>query len=429
MAVADSSLSDGSSDALRVKSGSKPRITERRKPHTSGPYWLHTPHSSVSGQILPSKSDYDVIVAGGGISGALAAQALAGKGQRVLIVDKGEPVRGSTAASTAMIQHEIDVPLHQLGKMIGAAKAARAWRRSVQAVNDLADLVERLGIDCDFQKKKTLFVSGNVLGSRALKSEATLRTKAGIDAEYLDKGALQAQFGINRTAAIVSHDSASANPAQLTAGLLRDALENGAEIVEGIEIADALEMGGRVVLSTSNGAMIQAKHAVFATGYQFLKSMRHPAHRIVSTWAMASKPGVAHPSWLDDFLVWEGSEPYLYFRTTPDGRIIAGGEDENSETSYRDPRRMKPKMRAIQRKLKSLVGIDIVEPDHDWAAPFGTTTTGLPFIDRVPGQQQMYSIMGFGGNGITFSMIAAQIVASHVLGKPDIDAGLFRFPK
>ena len=90
---------------------------------------------------------------------------------------------------------------------------------------------------------------------------------------------------------------------------------------------------------------------------------------------------------------------------------------------------MKPKMRAIQRKLKSLVGIDIVEPDHDWAAPFGTTTTGLPLIDRVPGQQQMYSIMGFGGNGITFSMIAAQIVASHVLGKPDIDAGLFRFPK
>ena len=214
----------------------------------------------------------------------------------------------------------------------------------------------------------------------------------------------------------------------MTAGLLKNAIHNGAEIVEGLEVADALETENGVVVSTSTGQLLQAAHVVFATGYEFLKAMQHPSHSIVSTWALASEPGVAHPDWLDEFLVWEGSDPYLYFRTTPDGRIIAGGEDEDSETSHSDPRKMKLKMRTIRRKLKKLIGMDIGEPAYDWAAPFGTTTTGLPFIDHVPGQKRIHAVMGFGGNGIIFSMIASQIIASQILGKADPDADLFRFP-
>ncbi len=416
-------------DAEPRKAGKQPRVTTQRKLHSSDPYWQNTPRSSVASSAAPSRRDYDVIVAGGGISGALTAQALSEAGQRVLIVDKARAVRGSSAASTAMIQHEIDVPLHQLAPLIGRSKANRVWLRSARAVSDLAALVKRLKIDCSFEEKKTLFISGDVLGSRALNLESNERRTAGLDAEYLDKAALMVRFGIKRTAAIVSHDSASANPAQLTAGLLQDAISKGAELVENFEIADALELGGQVVVSGPNGMLLHASHVVFATGYQFLKAMEHPSHRIVSTWALASKPGVAHPAWLDEFLVWEGSDPYLYFRTTPDGRIIAGGEDEDSPTSHSDPKKMKRKMRLIRQKLKTLMGIDIGEPAYDWAAPFGTTTTGLPFIDFVPGHKRIHAVMGFGGNGITFSMIASQIIKGRVLGEPDPDAGLFAFPK
>lgn len=411
------------------RSGKQPRVTTRRKLHSSNPYWQNTPHSSVASSAAPSRRDYDVIVVGGGISGALTAQALTEAGQRVLIVDKARAVRGSSAASTAMIQHEIDVPLHQLAPLIGNSKANRVWRRSAQAVSDLGALVKRLAIDCLFEEKKTLFISGDVLGSRALKIETNDRRKAGLDAEYLDKAALMARFGIKRTAAIVSHDSASANPAQLTAGLLQNAISNGAELVENFEIADALELGDQVVVSGPNGMLLHASHVVFATGYQFLKAMEHPSHRVVSTWALASAPGVVHPAWLDEFLVWEGSDPYLYFRTTPDGRIIAGGEDEDSPTSHSDPKKMQRKMRLIRQKLKKLIGIDIGEPTYDWAAPFGTTTTGLPFIDFAPGHKRVHSVMGFGGNGITFSMIASQIIKARILGKADPDADLFAFPR
>jgi glycine/D-amino acid oxidase-like deaminating enzyme len=35
--------------------------------------------------------------------------------------------------------------------------------------------------------------------------------------------------------------------------------------------------------------------------------------------------------------------------------------------------------------------------------------------------------LGYGGNGITFSMLAAAMIARAVRGRPDVDAGLFAF--
>ena len=136
---------------------------------------------------------------------------------------------------------------------------------------------------------------------------------------------------------------------------------------------------------------------------------------------------MAHPAWLDQFLVWEASDPYLYFRTTPQGRLIVGGEDEDSPDRNDDPALLDRKAAVIGEKLRALTGIEIGTPAYVWSAPFGNTTDGLPIIDRVPGHERVFSVMGFGGNGITFSMIAAQIVAAAIAGKPDPDAGLFAF--
>ena len=88
---------------------------------------------------------------------------------------------------------------------------------------------------------------------------------------------------------------------------------------------------------------------------------------------------------------------------------------------------MATKAAAISAKLRDLTGIDIGKPAYVWAAPFDNTTDGLPIIDRVPGHERVFAVMGFDGNGITFSMISAQIVAAAIAGTPDPDAALFAF--
>ena len=402
-------------------------LTKERDLRESKPLWADTPRIGIRSGKTPEANHYDTIVVGAGISGALVAHALHRPGQSMLIVDRRDPVMGSSVASTAMIQHEIDTPLTELRKMIGRDAADRAWQRSARAVLRLEEIVSSLGISCSMARKQALYLAGDEMGSRALKAEAAAREEAGITARLLGPAELRSDYAINRTGAILSDISASANPAQLTAGLLRHTSGAGAEIVSHLEITDLRNLGDEVVVATAQGKILSARNVVFCTGYEFLKSLESPKHQIISTWALASRKGIDLPNWLKSHIVWEASDPYLYLRTDRDGRLIAGGEDEESPTSYLSEGKLFAKQDAIRRKIESLLGIDIGEPEYRWAAAFGTTTTGLPLIGAVPGMRNVYAVMGFGGNGITFSQIAAEIIAAAVNGGKDPDADLFRF--
>lgn len=325
-----------------------------------------------------------------------------------------------------MIQHEIDIPLHRLERQMGAEKAGRVWRRSARAVEELAALVSDLGIQCSFERRRSLFLAGESYGARALKEEVEARRRAGIDAEYLDRTTLEERYGISsRNAAIVSAISASANPVKLTTGLLRYARQRGVEIVSDVEITDVHEHSDAAFVATSRGQIISASKVVFCTGYEFLEGVANRKHAIISTWALASRPQLKRPDWLDEHLVWEGADPYLYFRSTPDGRVIVGGEDEDSEDAYKDPTKAEGKIKALNEKLQDLTGISIGKPDFAWSAAFGVTPNGLPIIDHAPGMRNVFVTMGYGGNGITFSQIAASLVSSVIFGTKDSDWDLF----
>lgn len=87
---------------------------------------------------------------------------------------------------------------------------------------------------------------------------------------------------------------------------------------------------------------------------------------------------------------------------------------------------LKQKTKRILRKLESATGLKVGRAEYSWAAPFSVTKDGLPIIDRVKGHDRVFAVMGFGGNGITFSVIAAQIVTAALVGHEDPHAGLFR---
>jgi glycine/D-amino acid oxidase-like deaminating enzyme len=149
-------------------------------------------------------------------------------------------------------------------------------------------------------------------------------------------------------------------------------------------------------------------------------------HQVISTWAIATKPQ-PRKIWPEDCFVWEASDPYLYLRSTPDGRVICGGEDEEfSDDEARDALIPK-KTAAIARKLGRLFpGLDTT-PEFAWAGAFGSTATGLPSIGAVPGMPNCHAVLGFGGNGITYARIAADVIAGALSGRPDPDVDLYAF--
>ena len=68
-------------------------------------------------------------------------------------------------------------------------------------------------------------------------------------------------------------------------------------------------------------------------------------------------------------------------------------------------------------------------PEFSWTGTFGSTKDGLPFIGPYKKLPNSYFALGFGGNGITFSLIAAEIIASLLNGKKNPDAAIFSFER
>ncbi|WP_350340223.1 FAD-binding oxidoreductase [Paraflavitalea speifideaquila] len=65
--------------------------------------------------------------------------------------------------------------------------------------------------------------------------------------------------------------------------------------------------------------------------------------------------------------------------------------------------------------------------DFAWAGTFASTRDGLPYIGHIPERPHTWFALGFGGNGITFSLIAAQIISDLLSGKNNTNSKLFGF--
>ena len=64
-----------------------------------------------------------------------------------------------------------------------------------------------------------------------------------------------------------------------------------------------------------------------------------------------------------------------------------------------------------------------------WGGTFGTTKDGLPYIGEVPECPHASFTLGFGGNGIVFSMLAAEIIRDRLRGVASPYEGLFGFER
>jgi glycine/D-amino acid oxidase-like deaminating enzyme len=167
---------------------------------------------------------------------------------------------------------------------------------------------------------------------------------------------------------------------------------------------------------------------VFATGYEVPRGVAEKTHKIVSTYAMATAPQPRR-LWPDRCLIWEAADPYLYIRTTGDGRVVAGGEDEEIADAQARDALLSKKVAAIRSKVGRLLPAIDTAPVFEWTGTFGTTTTGLPRIGEIPGMKNCWAVLGYGGNGITYSRIAAEILRTTLAGQRDADADLYKFAK
>ena len=132
--------------------------------------------------VAPLRRDFraGVLVVGMGVSGAMIAEALTAEGHDVAMIDRRGPILGSTHATTALVQFEIDTPLDLLARRIGRDDAERAWRRSRLAVDNLRARIVALGLRCRAVPRRTLYLAGDLLDADGLEREARITGPAAV---------------------------------------------------------------------------------------------------------------------------------------------------------------------------------------------------------------------------------------------------------
>jgi glycine/D-amino acid oxidase-like deaminating enzyme len=400
-------------------------VTKSKDVRTGRSIWQSRPAPRVSHHPLDRNVETDALIIGAGITGAMVADCLAEAGLRVVIADKRGPAKGSTTASTALVQHEIDTPLIHLVRKIGKTDAIRAWRRSRLAVDAIAARLSELDVR-DARRRGSLYLAGNLLDRDELDREHDARRAAGLASRYLNGKELRARFGITRRAALLSYESLVIDPREATLALLKAACARKTTIYWPAEIVDIDAKPAGVTATATNGRRIRSRHLIFATGYELPDRVPRRGHKIISTWAIAT---VRQPRrlWPEQCTIWEASEPYLYLRTTSDGRIICGGEDEDFSDEDRRDALLARKTKVLQRKLKRLIPHANASVDFAWTGSFGSSATGLPRIGRVPKMPNCWVALGYGGNGTTYARIAADVICGALTGRPDADADLYDF--
>ncbi len=391
------------------------------------PFWLVRNGLIRNYPPLDRDLECEVVVLGAGITGSMIAHRLAKLGLKVVVLDRRDVCTGSTSASTALLLYEIDIPLIEMAKTIGLANAERAYRLSHRSIDDITRMVDELQTDCGFSRRKSIYLASHRHTAKQVADEARARKKIGLDVAYHDQDSVAECFGLQGVAAVSSNQAASCDPYRLAHALLKSAQDQGAQIFDRTEVVDFrfTELGA--ILLTARGMRVSAKFVVIATGYESQSLLREPVVNLDNTYAMVSQPLSDLSPWNVDWMLWEAKQPYLYLRITDDRRLLAGGEDDAFHNPKRRDTIIDAKCNLIESKVRNLIPDLKWEREFSWAGTFGKTKDGLAYIGSTAELPHCLFALGFGGNGITFSSIATNVLADQICGKPNADADLFRF--
>ncbi len=370
----------------------------------------------------------DVLIVGGGLAGALLAFQFSGEGYKTVVIDKRDIAMGSTSANTSMLQYEIDEPLYSLMDSVGKEVASDTYREGIRAIKKLDQIVKKLNFDCGFKTKESLHFAHNSKKAEELINEFECRKKIGINVKWLTSDQLASSYGLVGEGGILSEVGASLNAYQLTHSLLEYCVkEFGLQVYDHTELEkiDYINANNQVMVDTSY--LITCSHIVYATGYETHELISTNIGKLVSTYACISEPLENLPGSLADTIFWNTQDPYFYFRSTSDNRILIGGEDENFKNPEKRDRHIQKKESDLIIKFNQLVpGINLVA-DFSWAGTFGVTKDALPYIGSHADYPNSYFMLGYGGNGITFSIMGMEILADAIAGRPNKFLEYFKF--
>jgi glycine/D-amino acid oxidase-like deaminating enzyme len=396
--------------------------------HTGLSLWRAQDRDGIDYPRAQGDFDCDVVIIGGGVTGALLGYFFAKSGIHALLVDKGQPCHGSTSVSTGLIQYDVDTHLISLINQVGVDRAVHAYRRGQQAIDELQGIVEQLKCSCGFSRRNSLYIASLEEDSITLLEEFKCRQKFGLPVQFLSRTMLSEISSISAPAAILSSHAAQFDPYAFTKCVLQSAAHAGLQIFAHSKVKTIEEFPDRAVVQLDE-AHIVARTVIVATGYESHEFLPSAPGELKSTYVVTSERLRSFEGWPDGCLIWETARPYFYARQTNDGRAMVGGADTEFCDDHQRDELVAKQIDRVTARFTELFPAIPFQPAFAWAGTFAETKDGLAYIGKPPGKARTYFALGYGGNGFTFGVIAARLILDLYCGRENSDAAVFSFER
>jgi glycine/D-amino acid oxidase-like deaminating enzyme len=377
--------------------------------HTGNLYWPTTYTNEPNYPVLEENINCDILIVGGGMSGALCAYLLSKETDlNIALIDRRTPGHGSSSANTGLLQFMSDKMLHELIEEIGEQDAVYFYKLCQDALVQLSSAAEDLSEDAEFRPRQSFYYASSSEDIPKLIREYEVLSKYGFPVDYLEPSEIASRFPFTKKAALVTSGDADVNPYKFVQLLLKKAQQSGVNIYKQTPLIRKTKNVHGFTCESEKGT-IQARYIIFATGYENDFLAQQLGAELNRSYAIATKP-LPLKSWYEEMMIWETKRPYLYMRTTKDGRIIAGGLDEEKADAPLNEEIIADRAERLVQKVKEHFPDLSPEVSHAWCATFGESHDGLPYIGEHPNRLGEYYCLGFGGNGTVYSMAGALII-------------------
>ncbi len=377
-------------------------------------------------EYLTEDIETDVAIVGGGVTGAILGYYFSKANIHAVILEKERIAHGSTSITTSLLQYELDSNARELEEYTTLDNVITSYKLGLKALDEIEEFIKEYGNKCKYEKKDTLLYTSKECEVKEMKEEYEIRKNAGIDFKYISEE--NNPFSLDLKAGVYGVNAgAQLDPYEYTHQLLDVSCNMGLKVYENTEVMEIAYGKDEVEIITSFGYKVKAKKVIIATGYNTQRFTKRNFGMKTVTYNIATKSVKSFDGWFNKVLIRDNCDPYNYFRTTYDNRIIAGGEDVDFYTNIENEKLAKEKYSILLNRIKNMFpNIKDIEIDYEYCGGFISSQDNLGYIGEDPNHKNLWFCLGYGANGILFAILGGMMLSKLYKNEIDENIKLFK---
>ena len=380
--------------------------------------WAATAAPALALPTLEGDAIFEVVIVGGGYTGLSAALHLAERGMRVAVLESNEPGWGASGVNGGQVNPGLKLTRASLRRRFAADVADRMYNAAAGAPQFLFELVRRTNIECAAAQTGTYRLAHSAAAMRTLQAAADTLAAEGTPVRMLDRPAIAAEIGAkDYVGGFLDPRGGNLHPLNYARGLARVAIAKGAKIFAGSQVVALEQMQDGWCARTRRGS-IRAESVIIGTnGYTdnlwpgLMQSLLP-----VQSFQIATAP--LRDADAQTFLpgrqaVYDSRRLVLYFRRSPDDRLVLGGRASFSIAKRSADYEVL--QRVLARLFPTLAAMPI---EYRWAGRVAITRDFLPHLHEPA--PNLFAAVGYNGRGVAMATRMGHVLADLACGRDEI---------